>query len=112
MTFWADQMIRATQHAGSRFVLADEPTFFEKHRADAVEAECQLGVDQPSLTRFALHQRYARDFLAAREQLARRVLGTGNWTKQYQDFAYIDEFHYRAETIGRIADLIAVDAHR
>jgi len=110
-TFWADQMVKATQQAGgSRFVLADEPTFFEKQHPDETETECQLGLEQAGASRFALHRRFVWNFLSARQRFATEVLGTGSWKHLFEKFSYIDEFHYRAQTIAMMADLIAAEA--
>jgi hypothetical protein len=91
----------------ARFILADEPTFFEKANPDPIEKDCQLG-QSPTGTdhRFDLHRRYVWDFHAARVRFLENALAAGPWPNCYDEYLYIDEFHYRAETIGRLVGLL------
>jgi hypothetical protein len=100
----------AAVKAGVRFVLADEPTFFEKKNPDELEIDCRLGDEQGQTTsRFALHRRFVWQYHSARARYAANRLGSGTWTHLYDNFSYIDEFHYRSGTIAWLAEYLAAE---
>jgi hypothetical protein len=106
--FWAEQCARAAVSVGARFVLMDDKTFFEKAAPNAVEQDCLLGSSGGAgAARFAVHKRHVWRFHGARARFMVEALAQPAWPLDFEDYTFIDEFHYTAESLARFADLAA-----
>lgn len=105
-SFWSSRFAAA---AGDALCMLDDVTYFEKSEADSVETACGLGVpsDAGQRRRFAAHLRRALMFQAERRRMStERGLLLAAFPSP-RELLFIDEFHYRAATQDRIAQMLA-----
>jgi hypothetical protein len=106
---WSARFAETAAALGTRFVLLDDVTFFEKPVPDAVEQACALGTphDEGQRRRFAAHHAHALTFQAERRRFASESGIALAPFPEPDRLLFIDEFHYRAETQGLIAQTLA-----
>lgn len=109
--YWVEMLNASVQAFGARCTLVEDLTFFEKPRADAAELECGLGAanDAPTQQRFERHIARVYDFGDARRHHAAKAgIGLLKFPPQ-AEVRFIDEFHYRSDSIVEIANKIAAE---
>jgi len=105
---WTRAAIANAKAADVPIILVDDVTFLEKAQPSSTEIGCGLGtlggVDQ--IRRFEHQRRFGESFFAMRRKLAEinRVALAG---LSADDIGFIDEFHYDADSIERLTQLIA-----
>lgn len=105
---WIRAIIEITRQAGVAIIMADDTTFMDKQTPDAVEIDCKLGIaigtDQQR--RFDLQRRYGSKSYRARQEVADRH-GVNLIGPDKNQVGFIDEFHYRADSIEDFSNLLA-----
>ena len=109
--FWTRQLVELTARLRIPFCFATDSTFFEKEdlgAADATEVACELGAsrDERHARRFAIHRRRVYEYGDFRVALAQQ-LGIAPPFYEPGIESFIDEFHFRAESLALMADRIA-----
>jgi hypothetical protein len=108
-SFWTKACGELAEQAGVGFCLGDDITFFEKSTPDATEQACELGVARGEVQqkRFSAHRRHVEASLAARRQVAEACRFKLIRYPEADELLFIDEYHYRAESQGLIAERLA-----
>lgn len=107
--FWSRLAAQAVSAAGAGFLLGDDITFFEKSSPDEIERLGELGIvaGEGQRVRFESHRRFALTFQAERRKFAAAEKIAIAAFPDADRLLYIDEYHYRAETLAEIADKMA-----
>ena len=106
---WTTQCVELARRFGIPFCFAMDSTFFEKAEGDQIEQDCQLGVatSEANGRRFALHRHRVFDFARIRVAAANELGIPAPFFYAPAEMHFIDEFHFRAESLGFIAARIA-----
>jgi len=110
--FWRQQFAALSSRAGIPFLSGVDYTFLDKPGPDAIESACGLGeTTTPACARrFEAHRAAVMAWHGSRAVFRENVLKARPWAGDMEErrfvgeFHFIDEFHYRAGTIERIAD--------
>ncbi len=107
--FWTRLAAQAVSAAGAGFLLGDDITFFEKSSPDEIERIGELGAvaGEGQSIRFESHRRFALTFQAERRKFAAVEKIAIAAFPDADRLLYIDEYHYRAETLADISDKMA-----
>ncbi len=111
---WTRAVVDLARSASVPIILGDDTTFMEIVEPDAVERDCKLaesgGPDQ--LRRFALQRLYGERFYRMRREIENnldvRLIGPA----KDAGVGFIDEFHYRADSIDQFSQLLAEAINR
>lgn len=112
--FWTAQIARQLRAAGLPFTILHEWTFFEKARPDAIEEACGLGTggSPGQIRRFAIHRAGSAAYSAGRRKVAEARKLSEVVPADPDALLYMDEFHFRAETLADLAGLIAAEIEK